>query len=359
MKNKMRKLALTALLLFYLIQMVMVQTTLASNISDQSAASYAGLVALHVVMLLSLLCFLAFLLLAEPLAQRFITLFDSLVFALSFCWLVLALPVADVIPGYYTVNVLVPLALLVTDLWAFRKFSPHYMQLRSLVLRSKQGHMGHLDYNPVEGTHGRRGLGGNMGMSLGLGLGGMGMPGMGGMGMGGGMGLGSPEDESNLTSYSFNSTPHAEAQATAAAQQMTAAWRVSASADMTEVKLMPRDLDLSCVCDGFRVNLNALPEIDGAVPKNLDWGSFTHLEHIVDSSSCHIYTAFWGDLPVILKLIKEDRITSSVALAEFEVEESVLSRVRHPHIGTPLCCYTPTPLCCYTPTLCCYDCMTV
>ncbi|KAJ1430232.1 kinase-like domain-containing protein [Ochromonadaceae sp. CCMP2298] len=53
---------------------------------------------------------------------------------------------------------------------------------------------------------------------------------------------------------------------------------------------------------------------------------------MVDSSSCHIYTARWGDLPVILKLIKADRVAYSVALQEFQVEESVLGRVRHPNI---------------------------
>jgi hypothetical protein len=42
--------------------------------------------------------------------------------------------------------------------------------------------------------------------------------------------------------------------------------------------------------------------------------------HTVDSSSCHIYTATWGTTPVILKLIKEDRINSAVALAEFDIE---------------------------------------
>ncbi|CAN0051791.1 unnamed protein product, partial [Ectocarpus fasciculatus] len=45
-----------------------------------------------------------------------------------------------------------------------------------------------------------------------------------------------------------------------------------------------------------------------------------------------IYTANWNDRPVILKLIKADRINSEVALAEFETEAEVLSRIKHPHI---------------------------
>jgi serine/threonine protein kinase len=35
---------------------------------------------------------------------------------------------------------------------------------------------------------------------------------------------------------------------------------------------------------------------------------------------------------VVLKLIKEDRVHSKVAVAEFDAEEQVLCRVRHPNI---------------------------
>mmetsp|Transcript_2856 Transcript_2856/g.4341 ORF Transcript_2856/g.4341 Transcript_2856/m.4341 type:complete len:452 (+) Transcript_2856:42-1397(+) len=83
--------------------------------------------------------------------------------------------------------------------------------------------------------------------------------------------------------------------------------------------------------EGFRVRVDRLPEAN-CVATNLPWTTFTHVEHRIDSSSCHIYTARWGDKPVILKLIKADRIASPVAVAEFETEASVLSRIRHPHI---------------------------
>ena len=83
--------------------------------------------------------------------------------------------------------------------------------------------------------------------------------------------------------------------------------------------------------DGFRVHVERLPEVS-SVPTSLPWSTFHSIEHRIDSSSCHIYTAFWGDRQVILKLIKADRITSPVAVAEFETEASVLCRLRHPHI---------------------------
>lgn len=83
--------------------------------------------------------------------------------------------------------------------------------------------------------------------------------------------------------------------------------------------------------EGFRVHVERLPEVS-SVPTSLPWNTFHSIEHRIDSSSCHIYTAFWGDRQVILKLIKADRITSPVAVAEFETEASVLCRLRHPHI---------------------------
>lgn len=83
--------------------------------------------------------------------------------------------------------------------------------------------------------------------------------------------------------------------------------------------------------EGFRVRVDRLPEVS-SVPTSLPWSTFHGIEHRIDSSSCHIYTAFWGDRQVILKLIKADRISSPVAVAEFETEASVLCRLRHPHI---------------------------
>jgi serine/threonine protein kinase len=92
------------------------------------------------------------------------------------------------------------------------------------------------------------------------------------------------------------------------------------------------DLSEKGLCEGFRVNLGKLPQNNPNIPHNLTWEHFSHVHHLVDSSSCHIYTAFWDDLPVVLKLIKAERITSPVAVAEFEMEENILSRIRHPNI---------------------------
>lgn len=83
---------------------------------------------------------------------------------------------------------------------------------------------------------------------------------------------------------------------------------------------------------GFRVILDKLPGLNTKVSFNMSWSDFSYIEHRVDSSSCHIYSAYWQQRPVILKLIKADRMQSQQALGEFETEANILSRVRHPNI---------------------------
>ena len=87
------------------------------------------------------------------------------------------------------------------------------------------------------------------------------------------------------------------------------------------------------VLDGFRVRLERLPiSTNSNAPDDVSWDSFSYVEHRVDSSSCHIYTAFWKGRTVIIKLIKADRVTSPMAIAEFETEAHILSRIEHPNI---------------------------
>jgi hypothetical protein len=83
----------------------------------------------------------------------------------------------------------------------------------------------------------------------------------------------------------------------------------------------------------YRVSLAKLPMLPNSdIPTNLSWDTFINLQHLVDSSSCHIYTALWGETPVVVKLIKAERVSMPVAVAEFEMEENILLRIRHPNI---------------------------
>lgn len=87
------------------------------------------------------------------------------------------------------------------------------------------------------------------------------------------------------------------------------------------------------------------------------------IEHILESSSCDIYSALWDEgnynspkprnnnrpplhtsgspntsfststlTPVIIKMIRADRVGSSVAVSEFDTEEQLLSNMSHPNI---------------------------
>ena len=102
-----------------------------------------------------------------------------------------------------------------------------------------------------------------------------------------------------------------------------------------------KDFLIDNFIEGFRVRMDKLPEkkfcqFSGMSPhdedRTLTWDDFQNAEHLIDSSSCHIYTAMWRNRKVILKLIKADRVNSSVAVSEFETEVSVLSRLNHGNI---------------------------
>ena len=99
--------------------------------------------------------------------------------------------------------------------------------------------------------------------------------------------------------------------------------------DYNDAMKRPHD---DSIFDGFRVKLENLPMKSSNIPNDVPWESFSYIEHRVDSSSCHIYSAFWRGTAVIIKLIKADRVSSPMAVAEFETEASVLSRLEHPHI---------------------------
>lgn len=126
-----------------------------------------------------------------------------------------------------------------------------------------------------------------------------------------------------------------------ASQDMIRRYSGPTTADLSTVSSLstaPVSIDINdpseIEFDGFRVKLTSLPQTKGMIPapENVSWDSFEFIEHRIDSSSCHIYTAFWQDMPVIIKLIKADRVTSAMAVAEFEMEATILSRVQHPNI---------------------------
>lgn len=276
------------LFVYYTIQFVVVSYALNKKILNSNEPSFNGLVGVDIILLVIVALYLLFKFLSIPALDRGIVLIDSVLFALSYSWMVIASPVADIVAGFYVCNFLITVGLVLLDLWEFRQFSKVYQQFL-FKRRSGRTRVLDMDKNPLrmmeEGE--------------------------------------TESDQKRGRGESIDSE-----------EELRRSVAIRNSANMAEVKYMPEHLDLNGkgVLDGFRVNLGLLPEIDGSIPQNLPWETFEDVVHTVDSSSCHIYTARWGNTPVILKLIKEDRITSAVAVAEFDIEERVLSRVRHPHI---------------------------
>jgi serine/threonine protein kinase len=64
----------------------------------------------------------------------------------------------------------------------------------------------------------------------------------------------------------------------------------------------------------------------------MDWKDFDCVEHRVDSTSCHIFSAMRGEEAVILKLIKADCSKSPIVNSEFDMEVETLCRIQHQNI---------------------------
>ena len=98
----------------------------------------------------------------------------------------------------------------------------------------------------------------------------------------------------------------------------------------------------STMRNSFKIDFSKLPpliENGEQITTDYNWDDFHSPIHVVDSSSCHIYRALSKEnKEVILKLIKLDRISSPLAMSEFEAEGCILARVRHPHIIRLLGC---------------------
>jgi serine/threonine protein kinase len=278
---------LIGLFVYYAIQLVVVQYTLGNKIADSNVYSFRGLMGIDIILLIAVALFLLCKFLAVPAVDRWFVFLDSILFALTYSWMVVASPVSDIVAGFFVINFLVTVVLVLLDLWEFRQFSSVLQRIQ--LGTGSRTRVLDIDKNPLRMME---------------------------------------EGEAG------HEQRRRRGESTDSEEDLHRSVAIRSSANMCEVKYMPEHLDLNAkgVLDGFRVNLSLLPEIDGSIPRNLPWETFEDVVHTVDSSSCHIYTAKWGHTPVILKLIKEDRITSAVAVAEFDIEERVLSRVRHPHI---------------------------
>lgn len=337
---------------------------------------------------------------APQVLERSSVLITSFLFALLFCWLVIATPAADIYAGFFAINVIIAIGLLTLDLWTFYRNGKGFV---TFVLTGKASGSGNAamkkgasaegisklgdnksDYDQVnkvdrvlslEEGDSRTSADGSFASTVGTtdnfgkhaggtssssntdtdtrsGVAAILMEAkareheeMNSLYDASGLNGISAEDDIESRRRSSTSSTHSisninNPNRSSNSSSSSAASSTAKVGGKTLIGYMQRDVDLTRkgMCEGFRVNMHMLPNIkpvggNKLIPKDLVWESFSEVTHLVDSSSCHIYTALWGGtVPVILKLIKEERVQSTVALAEFDTEENVLSRVQHPNI---------------------------
>ncbi len=83
--------------------------------------------------------------------------------------------------------------------------------------------------------------------------------------------------------------------------------------------------------DLFSFPISRLP-ISVFIESNLSLDVFKNIVHIGDGTNSNIYRAELYNQTVVVKMIKEDIKTNPVAVHEFDVEHSMLSRLNHPNI---------------------------
>lgn len=367
----MRRIHCYFLLFFlYVLQLVLFQSSRDQELSynDETADFLLTInILLLAVVLVALLLYWI-----RPFAfERLVVLFDSLVFGLLAGWLILTSARAEASASFVVINMVVAVSLFLVDLFTHKqsseKFNPLSISIRGSSKRDDRNDLERssldalrLSSSTTKSTNSNNGTIFRRGKKFGSNVPTMdveeGLP---------GRPISSTAD-SDDSSQLVVSVPIRSAASVPANSELhflvrtrpssglsaTSSDGASPRESLVENELVPTPIVKNLynrlehgVCEGFRVHLEKLPvlgealrgteheEIVEDIPRDLDWKAFDEVKHRVDSSSCQIYTAWWRNkgIPVVLKIIKGERMTP-VAIAEFETEENVLSRVRHPHI---------------------------
>ena len=83
--------------------------------------------------------------------------------------------------------------------------------------------------------------------------------------------------------------------------------------------------------DHFSFPISRIP-ISVFIEANLSLNVFKNIVHIGDGTNSNIYRAELYNQTVVVKMIKEDIKTNPIAVHEFDVEHSMLTRLKHPNI---------------------------
>lgn len=346
------------LFIYFIVQLSTYQSQLKHHHATDTALAQSYITTTSSLLLVTAIAALISGWLFRHIFERYYVVYNSILFGLTFGWLILTAPQIHRHIGFYVCNIIVCLSLILVDVWAQLYVRPEVIAVTKPPKKSSfwRGRAGAASGSTRYGKLKTRNNSIDEAEALAL-----------------KMGVGStPATSQNLTSSTLTNTPFRsssnatghiplasiiadeERNSVTSIDQLSqnssvndefygdaiSANRVSfssvlefSSPPQPEILYMGKvDLTEKGVCDGFRVNLGKLPANNTLIPHNLTWEHFHSIQHLIDSSSCHIYTALWEEMPVVLKLIKAERITSPVAVAEFEIEENILSRIRHPNI---------------------------
>eukprot|EP00607_Mallomonas_marina_P007294 CAMPEP_0182418564 /NCGR_PEP_ID=MMETSP1167-20130531/2964_1 /TAXON_ID=2988 /ORGANISM="Mallomonas Sp, Strain CCMP3275" /LENGTH=608 /DNA_ID=CAMNT_0024592827 /DNA_START=54 /DNA_END=1880 /DNA_ORIENTATION=+ len=83
--------------------------------------------------------------------------------------------------------------------------------------------------------------------------------------------------------------------------------------------------------DGFSLSPSKLPVVSNC-PENLKLSDIKSLQHIADGSNSNIYTGKFNNEHVVVKMLMDSAYADPVAMLEFDIEYSILCRIRHPNI---------------------------
>lgn len=282
-----RLLIFLGLFIYYVIQLATYQGGVKHGEFHDSEANRKNLILTDVLMIITSIFAIFCGWIFRPFFEKNIVIFNAIIFGLTFSWLILAAPCIEDHSGYYFTNSFIVIILLSIDILA--------------IIYNKNTDVIHLHHQKNNNTQ---------------------------------LKLSSMANQPSFkTNFPFSISSSSYEQIDNTIDEEKGIHPGEEDIIYTGNLYSPEMLSNKGVCESFRVNLSSLPYPTGSLfRKDFRWDEFLQVQHLVDSSSCHIFTAFYENQPVVLKLIKADRISSSVALSEFEIEENLLSRIRHPHI---------------------------
>ena len=106
--------------------------------------------------------------------------------------------------------------------------------------------------------------------------------------------------------------------------------------DVGSINLTADENLLELQQEGWNADVFSFPvselQVKNVIPHDLVWNDFKKVSHIAEGSNANVFLAYWNNEKVIIKMIKEHVEYDPVAVHEFLMEQSILTRLTHPNI---------------------------